>query len=51
MKKAGGDLKVTQGSVWKNDQDLFGVIRSELYTAVIGDVMDKLGFLHQFLPP
>lgn len=25
--------------------------RRELFTAVVGDVMDKLGFLHQFLPP
>lgn len=36
---------------WKNDEELFGFIRKELYTAVVGDIMDKMGLLHQFLPP
>lgn len=36
---------------WKNDIDLFEVMRKELFSAVIGDIMDKLGYLHQFLPP
>jgi regulator of RNase E activity RraA len=36
---------------WQNDKALFRLIKSELYTAVIGDVMDKLGYVHQFLPP
>ncbi|MDR1092361.1 MAG: RraA family protein [Prevotella sp.] len=36
---------------WKDDEALFGLIRAELYTAVIGDIMDKMGYLHQFLPP
>lgn len=36
---------------WKNDDQLFNLIRDELYSAVIGDIMDKLGYLHQFLPP
>ncbi|MBB2147552.1 RraA family protein [Pedobacter gandavensis] len=35
---------------WNTDAELFEIIRSELYTAVIGDIMDKLGLLHQFLP-
>jgi regulator of RNase E activity RraA len=30
---------------------LFELIRRELYTAVVGDVMDSIGFRHQFLPP
>jgi 4-hydroxy-4-methyl-2-oxoglutarate aldolase len=34
-----------------NDSDLFSWIREHLFTAVVGDVMDKMGFLHQFLPP
>ena len=25
--------------------------KRELFTAVVGDVMDKLGLIHQFLPP
>ena len=36
---------------WKNDKDLFALARQELFTALVGDVLDKLGFLHQFLPP
>lgn len=38
-------------SEWKNDDELFSIARKELYTAVIGDIMDKLGYLRQFLPP
>lgn len=30
---------------------LFETARRELFTAVVGDVMDKMGLLHQFLPP
>jgi regulator of RNase E activity RraA len=36
---------------WENDDELFKLIRNELFTAVIGDILDKLGYLHQFLPP
>lgn len=36
---------------WENDDELFSIIKKELYTAVVGDIMDKMGFLHQFLPP
>lgn len=36
---------------WNNDKELFKLIKEELYTAVVGDIMDKLGYLHQFLPP
>ena len=36
---------------WNDDEGLFALARRELFTAVVGDVMDKLGFLHQFLPP
>jgi regulator of RNase E activity RraA len=37
--------------IWNNDSDLFSLIRSELFTCVVGDVMDKLDLQHQFLPP
>lgn len=37
--------------LWKNDKELFAIVRKELFTALVGDVMDKLGYLHQFLPP
>ncbi|MCY3796937.1 MAG: RraA family protein [Chloroflexi bacterium] len=36
---------------WSDDEGLFSLARAELFTAVVGDIMDKLGFLHQFLPP
>ena len=36
---------------WKNDEELFAMAKKELFTAVVGDIMDKLGYLHQFLPP
>lgn len=39
------------GQVWKTDDELFGIVKQELYTAVVGDIMDKMGLLHQFLPP
>lgn len=32
------------------DTTLFDQIRSELYTPVVGDVLDTLGYVHQFLP-
>jgi regulator of RNase E activity RraA len=36
---------------WGDDEELFHLIRTELYTAVVGDVMDRLGLTRQFLPP
>jgi regulator of RNase E activity RraA len=36
---------------WSNDQELFDLARHELFTAVVGDVMDKAGYRRQFLPP
>ena len=38
-------------SLWKDDCELFARARRELFTSVVGDVMDKLHLLHQFLPP
>lgn len=32
------------------DQDLFGCLRAELYTPVLGDILDDMGLYHQFLP-
>ncbi len=37
--------------LWKDDADLFALARRELYTAVVGDIMDQMGYFHQFLPP
>lgn len=36
---------------WHNDEELFALIRRELFTCVVGDVMDKLDLQHQYLPP
>ena len=35
---------------WKSDPDLFALCTRELYTPVVGDILDDLGFTHQFLP-
>jgi regulator of RNase E activity RraA len=37
--------------VWQNDDELFAIVKRELFTSVVGDVMDKLKLFHQFLPP
>lgn len=36
---------------WKNDKQLFRIAKEELFVALVGDVLDKLGYKHQFLPP
>ncbi|MGH2362010.1 MAG: RraA family protein, partial [bacterium] len=36
---------------WSSDVELFQAARESLFTAVLGDILDSLGFLHQFLPP
>ena len=38
-------------SLWQSDDELFRLVRRELFTAVVGDVMDKLGLRRQFLSP
>ena len=35
---------------WSDDPQLFKLIERELYTPVVGDILDDLGFTHQFLP-
>lgn len=37
--------------LWNSDKELFDLMKRELFTAVVGDIMDKLGFQNQFLPP
>ena len=37
--------------LWNNENELFTLARNELYTAVVGDIMDQMGFTEQFLPP
>jgi 4-hydroxy-4-methyl-2-oxoglutarate aldolase len=35
---------------WKSDAGLFSLCTRELYTPVVGDILDDLGFTRQFLP-
>jgi regulator of RNase E activity RraA len=37
--------------IWATDEELFSLAEKELFTCVIGDVMDKMHMYHQFLPP
>ena len=38
-------------SLWRSDEELFELARRELFSAVVGDVMDGMGLRGQFLPP
>lgn len=35
---------------WNTDAQLFEQMKKELFTAVVGDIMDEMGLYHQFLP-
>jgi regulator of RNase E activity RraA len=37
--------------LWSTDAELFTIVKTELFTCVVGDVMDKMRLQHQFLPP
>ena len=36
---------------WHRDEELYVIYEQKLYTAVVGDILDKMGYFHQFLPP
>lgn len=36
---------------YADDAELFRLLETELFVAVVGDVMDTIGLTHQFLPP
>ena len=38
-------------AIWKDDSELCALARRELFSAVVGDILDGLGYRHQFLPP
>jgi len=42
---------MSKTELWKSDDELFALVQRELFTCVVGDVMDKLDLQHQFLPP
>jgi 4-hydroxy-4-methyl-2-oxoglutarate aldolase len=37
--------------MWKDDDELFALMRSRLFPAVVGDILDTMGLLRQFLSP
>jgi regulator of RNase E activity RraA len=41
----------TQSLEWRNDDELFGLVTTELFTAVIGDICDVHGLRRQFIDP
>jgi regulator of RNase E activity RraA len=45
------DMTGSPTTIWNSDDELFALIEHELFTCVVGDVMDKLNLQHQFLPP
>lgn len=36
--------------MWTTDQEMFELMKTRLYTPVVGDILDQMGFYHQFLP-
>ena len=36
---------------WNSDETLYDIAKRELFPALVGDILDKMGFLHQFIPP
>lgn len=37
-------------TIWKNDEEMFELMKEKLYTPVVGDILDQMGYTHQFLP-
>jgi len=37
--------------LWRSDEELFATARKELFTCVVGDILDRMNLVHQFLPP
>lgn len=37
--------------LWQSDEELFSLAEKELFTCVVGDVLDKQNLVHQYLPP
>lgn len=35
---------------WKDDEEMFRLMKEKLYTPVVGDILDQMGYKHQFLP-
>lgn len=37
--------------MWTSETELFQLMKERLYTPVVGDILDTMGYTHQFLPP
>ena len=37
-------------AIWQNESEMLHMMRTELYSSVIGDILDQMGYVHQFLP-
>jgi 4-hydroxy-4-methyl-2-oxoglutarate aldolase len=37
-------------TIWKSETEMFQIMREKLYTPVVGDILDGMGYYHQFLP-
>lgn len=35
---------------WNDDNEMLALMKERLYTPVVGDILDQMGFAHQFLP-
>ncbi len=35
---------------WENEKEMFSLMKERLYTPVVGDILDAMGYAHQFLP-
>lgn len=37
-------------AAWTDEDELFRLMKEKLYTPVVGDILDTMGYYHQFLP-
>ena len=37
-------------AIWHNESEMLHVMKTELYSSAIGDILDQMGYVHQFLP-
>ncbi|MCI8423562.1 MAG: RraA family protein [Lawsonibacter sp.] len=37
-------------AMWHSDTEMFALMKEKLYTPVVGDILDQMGYKHQFLP-
>jgi regulator of RNase E activity RraA len=35
---------------WETETEMFSLMKEKLYTPVVGDILDTMGYYHQFLP-